>query len=53
MVYNFHYEIQAEYRNSPEGNDEVQRCGRGLNQTYDVKNFVAGPRYDHSVENHL
>lgn len=53
MVYNFHYEIQAEYKYSLEGNDENQRHGRGLNQAYDVKNFVAGPRYDHSVENHL
>ena len=53
MVYNFHYEIQVEYKYSLEGNDENQRHGRGLNQAYDVKNFVAGPRYDHSVENHL
>ena len=53
MEYNFHYEIQVEYKYSLEGNDENQRHGRGLNQAYDVKNFVAGPRYDHSVENHL
>ena len=53
VVYNFHYEIQAEYKYSLEENDENQRHGRGLNQVYDVKNFVAGPRYDHSVENHL
>ena len=53
MVYNFHYEIQAEYNYSRKGNDENQRHDRGLNQACDVKNFVAGPRYDHSVENHL
>lgn len=53
MVYNFHYEIQAEYRNSPEKNDENQRHGRGLNQAYDVKKYVAEPRYDHSAEDHL
>lgn len=53
MVYNFHYEIQAEYRNSLEENDENQRHGRGLNQACDVKNYVAGPRYDHSAEDHL
>ena len=46
MVYNFHYVIQAEYKYSLEGNDENQRHGKGLNQAYDVKNFVAEPRYD-------
>ena len=53
MVYNFHYVIQAEYKYSLEENDENQRHGKGLNQAYDVKNFVAEPRYDHSVEDHL